>query len=533
MQKVLDMLKGINITDVLVYSAIAIVTIVGIFKCIIPILRRRIILRRGIGQLDRNFGGERPPWQDVGFLGKPFRNDWRQFLVNAQQLEMRGLTCNVGDYINDETVVHVPGNSQLAELIPSLLTSLGILGTFIGLMRGLAGLDMTDASKIMEGIPTLIDGMKFAFATSVAGISCSLGFNMIHRLVIGGAYKSIDQFEQTFSKMVMPKPVDADVQLIIQNQDQNILIRQAGEEVGNHLASSIEGAIGRTMEPITASMDKFILSATKEQIDGVQRIVQQFIGEMNHSLSNQFLKLGQTLTEVNQSQSISHGQLEKSLEATQKIVSEVETMQKVSANVMERFEDYVVTLENSKEQGRVIDGKRDELYRQMQQSAHEQTMYLQQLKSYQTKLEAALQDFTIWSERNLTGIEKQTRITQEEMFKVSDQMKEGSQMLTGSYSTFVENVTEGLSRSLGMFDENINQVLNQMQDSLNQIGNIVSAAPEQLYDQSPQGKQDSYLPILSSLQTTLSDIAKSLEKETEKTAPAGRPYAAQGNKGAK
>ena len=284
------------------------------------------------------------------------------------------------------------------------------------------------------------------------------------------------------------------------------------------------------MQPITASMDNFIVGATKEQIDGVQRIVHQFIGEMNHSLSNQFLKLGQTLSEVNQSQTISHDQLVKSLEATQKIVSEVETMQKVSANVMHRFEDYVVTLENSKEQGQKIDGKRDELFRQMQQGAHEQTVYLQQLKGYQTKLENALEEFAMWSERSLTGIERQTHATQEEMAKVSEQMKQGSEMLTGSYSSFVENVTEGLSRSLGMFDENMNHVLNQLQNSLDQIGNLVEGATSKKED---KDEKDSYLPILTSLQVTLGDIAKTIESGTGKKASSPRPNTTKGNKEAK
>ena len=48
----------------------------------------------------------------------------------------------------------------VSELIPSLLTSLGILGTFIGLTRGLTGLDMTDANTLMNGIPILLTFLR-------------------------------------------------------------------------------------------------------------------------------------------------------------------------------------------------------------------------------------------------------------------------------------------------------------------------------------------------------------------------------------
>ena len=509
MQKILDMVKNINInlTDVLIYAVIALVTIVGFIKCIMPIVRRTALIKRATRSLKGNSIGEKPAWQEVGFLGKPFRNPWRRFLVNAEQLELRGLNCDVEDYINDETVVHEPGNSQLAELIPSLLTSLGILGTFIGLMRGLGGLDMTNASKIMEGIPTLIDGMKFAFATSVAGIACSLGFNIIHRLAMGSAYKTIDGFVSAFTSIVMQRPVDFDIQLVIQNQDQNMIIRQASEEAGNRMAASIEGAVTRVMQPITQSMDNFIVGATREQMEGVQRITHAFIQEMNRSLSGQFLQLGQILNDINQSQSMSHAQLESSVHAAQAIVDEVENMQRVSGNVMKRFEEYVVSLENSKEQGRQIDGKREELFRQMQQSNQDQSLYLQQLKGYQAKLETALQDFTAKSERNLMGMAKETQTTTQELADISQRMRKDGELLEGSYSSFVENVAEGLSRSLGMFDQNINQVINQLNESLTRVEKSLLAVPEK----GGKTKEDAgYLALLSSLQQSLAGIEKAL-----------------------
>ncbi|MBR5065284.1 MAG: carboxylesterase family protein, partial [Oscillospiraceae bacterium] len=64
------------------------------------------------------------------------------------------------------------GNAGLAELIPNLLTSLGILGTFMGLSRGLSSLNFADSARLISGIPDLLSGMRFAFGTSVAGISC-------------------------------------------------------------------------------------------------------------------------------------------------------------------------------------------------------------------------------------------------------------------------------------------------------------------------------------------------------------------------
>ena len=127
-------------------------------------------------------------------MGRGLTGAWQRFLQNAEQLDRRGLPCSVEDYINDETIIYGPGNAQLAELIPGLLTSLGILGTFIGLTRGMSKLDFSNSAALMSAIPTLLEGMKYAFETSVAGIVCSLAFSMLNRMAVGSSFKAIDDF---------------------------------------------------------------------------------------------------------------------------------------------------------------------------------------------------------------------------------------------------------------------------------------------------------------------------------------------------
>ena len=120
-----------NLTDALVYCAIAGVTLIGVFKCLIPLITTTHALRRAITRLQQDAGTRQgtPVWQEKRFMGNRLKNCWLRFLQNAEQLDRRGLPCNVEDYINDDTVIHGPGNAQLADLIPGLLTSLGILGT--------------------------------------------------------------------------------------------------------------------------------------------------------------------------------------------------------------------------------------------------------------------------------------------------------------------------------------------------------------------------------------------------------------------
>ena len=513
-----------SLVDTLVYAVIAGVTLTGVFKCLLPVWRNKSKLNRAIHRLELGNGDKQPAWQEERFLGKSLQPAWRRFLLNAEQLDTRGLPCNVEDYINDETVVHNPGHSQLAELIPSLLTSLGILGTFMGLMRGLSGLDMTNAAKIMDGIPGLINGMSYAFATSVAGITCSIAFNMLHRVAVGGAYKAMDDFSETFTMLAMQLPLDSDVQLIIQGQDRNVLLNRTVDEMGGRLAGSMEMAIGRAMQPVTMAMDNFIMGATQEQIDGVRQIVGAFIEQMNESLGGHFLKLGQTIAAINQSQTVSQDHLERSMTAAQSIVQEVTRLAHVSQEVMERFEAYVSTMQKARQADAEFSKKAESLLDNMHKASEHQAAYLGKLQEYQALLQGSLQEYVSWNERILGGVSEQAKTLTDGMQKATEEMQEGSRMLAGSYSSFVENISEGLARALGMFDENMHSLIQTLNGTLEDIGTTVNKMPESMKKSSDRyGQQvELYVSSLSQLQQAVSDIARSMEKKTGEKGQPGK-----------
>lgn len=62
------------------------------------------------------------------------------------------------------------------QYVPTLLTSLGILGTFCGIVAGLLGFDANDIDGSIGG---LLEGMKTAFTTSLVGMSSSIIYKII------------------------------------------------------------------------------------------------------------------------------------------------------------------------------------------------------------------------------------------------------------------------------------------------------------------------------------------------------------------
>lgn len=448
-----------SLTDALVYIAIAGVTLIGVFKCLIPLLSTTHALRRAISMLQHDAGSRQgtPVWQEKRFMGNHLKNCWLRFLQNAEQLDRRGLPCNVEDYINDDTVTHGPGNAQLADLIPGLLTSLGILGTFMGMMDGLGGLDLTNADKIIDSIPTLLTGMQFAFGTSVAGVTCSISFNIINRILQGSSYRAIDDFVSNFTTLAMSRPLDNDVQLICQNQDSNHMLSTLTDTLPGQLAGAMEMSVRNAMQPVSQSLDNFLLASTRAQVDGVGRIVSSFVQQMNATLSDQLLTLGRTMTEINQQQQASIEQVERSLKAAEAIDTNIVQLHEVTNDVMSHFEQYIKELSAARSRDESFEHSAAELMGKLSKVSDQQLSALSRIQSEQEQLIRTSERFTSHSQG------------------VSDAMKQSAAELSSGCQSFTQNVVSGLSQSLGMFDASMHSLMTMMSETTDKLSGAESA----------------------------------------------------------
>ncbi len=408
----------LSLADILVYSAIGVVTLIGVFKCLIPLWNTSSALRKAISRLQNEAGhvSDHPVWQESRFVGNRLRGSWLRFLQNAEQLDRRGLPTNVEDYINDDTVTHGPGNATLAELIPNLLTSLGILGTFMGLYRGLSTLNFTDSARLIEGIPNLLTGMRFAFGTSVAGISCSLVFNMLNRILQGTSYRAIDDFVSSFTQLAMSRPLDNDVQLICQNQDRNYMLQGINDALIDRLADSVGRSMTHAMLPVTETMDRFIVGATRNQIEGVNHIVARFLEEMDRSLGNNFSAMADSMNRVTQSQIGAAQKTGETISAADSIVKNARSLQEVTGSIIDKFDSYLSAINLVRERDESAERRTAELLNRMQQENKDLAVLMTDLG----KVLHSLNDFSVPAESSLTEIRDVMNSLNERVLKISE-----------------------------------------------------------------------------------------------------------------
>lgn len=506
MDEFLKNLAG-DLLNILIYIAIATVFIIGLIKCVLPVSRAGKKLRRGIRALELNVDTVPPVWQDVKFLGKNMQGSWRRFLVNAEQLDARGMNCNVEDYVNDDTVIYSVGHAHLADAVPGLLTSLGILGTFIGLVQGLGGLNLSDTAQTMQEIPKMIEGMTYAFTTSIAGVSCSLIFNMFNRMAHGSATRAIDDFNDAFTEIVMQKPLEPYVQMILQQEDRTALLRHMSGDMASRVTEGIAAGVERSLMPVAQQMNQFILGQTQAQIDGVNGIAENFIQQMNRSLNGQFLQLGKTLTTINQAQSVSYDTISTTMAAADDIMKNLHQVQHVTQQIMESFNNYIQTLDRSRADNEHFLQHGSEVLSGMVAAASEQTEILANIRTAQKSLQTGMQDYANWSSQMSGAINDQTEKTIQLSNAVTKEMNESGRKLSENYANFVDDISRGFSVSMKLFEENMNRVLHAMNEKL--------AAVEKIHGQA--GVQDAFAKeaegcaaALSRLQVTIRDMTEAL-----------------------
>ena len=74
-------------------------------------------------------------------------------------------------YVARTDIEDLPANKKWMGQLPIIISTLGVMGTFLGITRGLMSFDTATLDK---SIPILLDGLKTAFFTSLIGMFGSL-----------------------------------------------------------------------------------------------------------------------------------------------------------------------------------------------------------------------------------------------------------------------------------------------------------------------------------------------------------------------
>lgn len=220
-----------------------------------PLLRYTTAFDRGLYNIHTAVERKpESPWVAVmemsDFFGKTdldeLFNDYKQ---KAQQQRKSGIVVtSINDTINEELVAVKTWQSVMHQ-VPGTLTGLGILGTFIGLIFGIHGIQFESMETAITSIQKLLSGIEVAFYTSIAGVILSILFNMLYKVIWNMTIRELDLFSAEFQRCVIPAE-DEQARFRQKKELQEILDRLDRLPKANELALSTNGGNKSASESI-------------------------------------------------------------------------------------------------------------------------------------------------------------------------------------------------------------------------------------------------------------------------------------------
>ncbi len=206
--------------------------------------------------------------------------------------------CNIDDYIGYDMIdcaIHRERMNQVA----GVMTGLGILGTFIGLSLGLESFNTGTTAEITGSIEPLMNGIKVAFHTSIYGMVFSLVFNYVYKRRLDDAEIAVNRFLAAYKKYVLPDTAADGTNRLLELQiQQTKVLTDLSDTFTNRFARELKDLLEPEFKHFDDVLDKYMRMTTRNQMEQMERVVDSFVNEMNHTMGNSFSNLANLTNQI-------------------------------------------------------------------------------------------------------------------------------------------------------------------------------------------------------------------------------------------
>ena len=480
-----------SVASLVVYVAIVALFIMGLLRCVAPVLRTRGLLRRAIRSI-RSSGDKKYAWQEDDFLGSgALFAHWSDYLNNLFFADGRYHNAsNVEDYINEETVIYGPGRVSFAEALPGLLTSLGFLGTLIGLAQGLSGFSMSDSEAVQQSIVTLIPGMRYAFMTSIFGVIGSVAFTLITRAVYGSTEHTLTQFYSAMSRHAGVLSVDPMTQIAIYQQEQTALIKTMAKDLNGKFAETLSETINKAVEPMHQTLRGFVSGISKEQARLIDAVLSRFIERMDENLGGQLKRFSRVLDETSQLQQQSCDAVRANMASVSNAMEDLREMRGIVKDMLDGMKDYLSQLNLSRKEADDAYMRIQSAVEQMELVSRQETSYLKAVSDLQVGISKSTEDMTSAMNRFASHLAEESGGASAAMESAARDLREAGEKLARVHQEATHSIAEELNTTLDAYRDYVNQftqrvdyLASNISDSLEQMPKIVTDTNNHFLDQ--------------------------------------------------
>jgi len=249
-------------------------------------------------------------WAQLQF--RQYAAAWRDARFHGE--DKAACTVCFKSFLTPQVVINAAANQKTAEAIPGFFLAGGIFGTFLGIVFGLAGVNLTQSAQadvLLQGVRGIVEGMKLAFITSLIGIISSVGFSWWHRAVVRRLEMVVAEIDTSVSE-IYPCITDeyyarqflenlTDIKAQFQTLATDIALK-----ISDSMAPALDSAVSKHLVPIVGEMQdimaRFFQKAGESQSKAVEEMLSQYVNMLQGSFTDQIDKIMQAIKETIEAQ---------------------------------------------------------------------------------------------------------------------------------------------------------------------------------------------------------------------------------------
>lgn len=398
-------------------------------------------------------------------------------------------TLDAGHFFNTHTLAKQVTENRLIAAVPGFLTAIGVIGTFVGLQLGLAGLNLGAGASVVEmqvGISNVVDGAKVAFLTSVWGVALSVFFNFGEKWLEQRIRNRIRRLEDSIDRIFPRIRPEDQLQVIAENgTESRETLQGLAEKIGEKMQEAMVTATQGIQSSLEKSLSEIMAPAINKLVDetsqGNQKALEGLLQKFMDGFGAQGTQQRQALDDV-----------------SSKVNDSVDAMR----NSMTEF---VSQLKNSQ----LDSGEREKEL--ISSISHQVSQLVEESNSISKQLTSFVEQQVTELSTSLGKHEQSSAKREQELVsKISEQVSElvtGSQEQGKMLTSFVEKQVSGLS----------NTFAEREQSSAQREQELVSKISEQV-SELVTGSREQGETLTNFVKSQLSEVVESFNDREKRTA---------------
>ncbi|BEC81183.1 type I Zorya anti-phage system protein ZorA1 [Escherichia coli] len=159
---------------------------------------------QSINDIENNEPGNQLQHLQSLFVQPELKHAWNEFeeslhsqyeLEDGEEKIVRiRATAPSASFFSEQQLVDIPLNTEFFKHLPGILTGVGIIGTFYGLMIGLNHFDPSTPEQVSSSVNNLLRDVLYAFLGSAFAITFSILITWLEKFCLAKCYKYLEKF---------------------------------------------------------------------------------------------------------------------------------------------------------------------------------------------------------------------------------------------------------------------------------------------------------------------------------------------------